>query len=151
MIFYKLDKEEVLEKKDLNYEFLSDCENVLEIDDNLVSFNPLGKILWDKYKRENFIFYTTDEVINDLHKMQNIKSILKNKFQLNYKNKTEQKNNHYVYDDGKNQNRIFYFEEDGKIYIYKVFENHDVYEKYLNKGNFNKESFKLNAKLFKIY
>ncbi|MCX7873432.1 MAG: hypothetical protein N2327_03235, partial [Caldimicrobium sp.] len=47
------------------------------------------------------------------------------------KEKTEIKNDHYVYDAGDNQLRIFFREKDEKIWIYKVFNNHDEYEKYL--------------------
>ncbi|MCX7845571.1 MAG: hypothetical protein N2312_03060, partial [Dictyoglomaceae bacterium] len=35
------------------------------------------------------------------------------------------------YDAGNNQLRIFYRELENKIYIYKVFNKHDEYEKYL--------------------
>ena len=46
--------------------------------------------------------------------------------------KTEKKNGHYVYDDGNNQRRVFYREIDGKIYVYKVFNNKGKYERFLN-------------------
>ena len=137
--FYKIDSEEIVAKDTLSYQFLKDYENILDIEGDLVSLNPLGKILWDKYRKENFIFYATDEVWQEIQKLKNIQNILKTKFLSTYTNKTEQKNNHFVYDDGNNPNRIFYFEEDNKFYIYKVFENHEKYEEYLNKNSFSKD------------
>jgi putative CRISPR-associated protein (TIGR02619 family) len=147
--FYELDKNEILNREDLEYEFIKQYKNLLEIEEELVSFNALGKILWDNYKRENLIFHTTDNVFKEISRLPNIKNILKSKFQFNYQEKTEQKNSHYVYDDGNNPYRIFYFIEDKHFYIYKVFENHDTYEKYIN-TSFDKKSFKREIELFKI-
>ena len=151
--FYKIDSEGIVAKDTLNYQFLKEYENLLDIEDDLVSLNPLGKILWDRYRKENFIFYTTDEVWQEIKKLKNIQNILKIKFSSTYTNKTEQKNNHFVYDDGNNPNRIFYFEEDKKFYIYKVFENHDRYEEYLNKNSFSnniKQQFIANSEIYKL-
>ena len=151
--FYQIETEDVLAKDTLSYQFIKDYENLLDIEGDLVSLNPLGKILWDRYKKENFIFYTTYEVWQEIQKLKNIQNILKTKFSLNYTNKTEQKNNHFVYDDGNNPNRIFYFEVDKKFYIYKVFENHDRYEEYLNKNSFSKDfkqQFATNSQIYKL-
>jgi hypothetical protein len=149
-IFYTIEKEDVIEKSKLKPSFLKNYENLLEIEDDFVSFNPLGKILWDKYNIENFIFYSTNDIFKEIEKQKNICAILKEKFRFNYEDKTEQKNNHFVYDDGNNPNRIFYFSENGHFYIYKTFENHDKYEKYLNSKEMSKEEFMKNATLFKI-
>jgi len=147
--FYKLEQSDILDKSYLGFDFIQKYENILEVEDGLVSFNALGKILWDRYRRENFIFYTTSRVFKDIERFKNVKNILKSKFQFNYRAKTEQKNGHYVYDDGNNPYRVFYFEEDGNIYIYNVFENHDSYEKYINQL-FDREEFKREAKLFRV-
>ena len=91
--------------------------------------------------------------MQEIQKLKNIQNILKTKLSSNYTNKTEQKNNHFVYDDGNNQNRIFYFEVDKKFYIYKVFENHDRYEEYLNKNSFSKDfkqQFATNSQIYKL-
>jgi putative CRISPR-associated protein (TIGR02619 family) len=149
--FYKIEREGIIEKDKLDFKFLKETESLLEIEEDMVTFNPLGKILWDKYKRENFMFFTTEDIFNEINKQKNIKNILKTKFQLNYNNKSEIKNGHYVYDDGNNTYRIFYFIDGKDFYIYKTFENHDKYEKYLNeRNNFNKDEFKKNAKIYKI-
>ena len=151
--FYKVDIEEIVAKDTLNFKFLKEYENLLDIADDIVSLNPLGKILWDRYKKDLFIFYTTDEVWQEIHKLKNIQNILKTKFLLTYQNKTEMKNGHRVYDDGNNPNRIFYFEENKHIYIYKAFEDHDKYEEFLNKHAYMQE-FKTDyiqkSHLFKI-
>jgi len=147
--FYKISND-LINKDNLSYEFIKEASNLIEIEDNYVYINALGKILWDKYKNEHLIFYTTDDIYEEILKQKNIKKILKEKFLDTYKNKTEIKNSHYVYDDGNNPYRIFYFEENGSIYIYKTFEDHDKYEKYINSIFFDKDKFKKEAKLFKI-
>ena len=152
-IFYKIDIEEIVAKDTLIFKFLKEYENLLDIADDIVSLNPLGKILWDRYKKDHFIFYTTDEVWQEIQKLKNIQSILKTKFLSTYQNKTEMKNSHKVYDDGNNPNRIFYFDQKNSIYIYKVFEDHDKYEKYLNKIQFNekiKDDIVSNSLILKI-
>jgi len=148
--FYELDdREEIVQKQKFEFDFLKMYESILEIEDEMVTFNALGKILWDKYKIDNFIFFSTKDVIKEIKQQPNISQILKNKFQSNYQDKTEQKNNHYVYDDGNNPYRIFYFENDGVMYIYKTFENHDKYEKYID-TSFDKSNFITEATLEKI-
>lgn len=151
--FYLLDSENTLQKDRLGREFLKQYENLLEIIDDMVSFNPLGQILWNRYKKDNFIFFTTDEIEKKIKNLKNVEDILKRKFIENFDAKTEEKNGHKVYDDGNNQNRIFYFKDDNHFYIYEVFENHDRYERYLNSNRFDKKSkeeFKKSAKLCKI-
>ena len=57
------------------------------------------------------------------------------------------KNGHLVFDDGNNQNRIFYFEEDSNICIYKVFTDHSKYESYLNSSSqLDKDKIKKESK-----
>ncbi len=146
--FYYLDNE-MVEVEKVGDDFINKYENLLEVDDGLVFLNALGKILWDRYKRENFIFYTTPAIYKEILKQPNILNILKNKFQFNYQNKTEQKNGHYVYDDGNNPYRIFYFKNNEDFYIYKTFENHDIYEKYIQTA-FDKENFIKSFNLYKI-
>ncbi|SMC09198.1 hypothetical protein [Nitratiruptor tergarcus] len=150
--FCIIDANLLLNKSELNYQYLKKCKNLLEIEEDIVALNPLGKILWDKYKRENFIFYTTDDIYNEIKKQPHIIDILKNKFQWNYQNKTELKNGHYVYDNGDNPYRIFYFVNDNNFYIYKTFEDHDKYIKYLNeeKKRIIKDEFLKQVELFKI-
>jgi putative CRISPR-associated protein (TIGR02619 family) len=148
-----------LSKEDLKRDFLNECSNLSEETkiDNItyVTLGPIGEILWRKYKSRFFIFYAPEEVYDEIQKQDNIMCILTSKFGNNEmrKNKTEIKNGHYVYDDGDNPYRIFYFEHEGKIYIYKTFEKHKEYENYLNQTgideNFRKQIIE-KSKIYKI-
>ena len=142
--FEKLTKEEVVEKSSLSYQFLTEMESLFEVDDTLVSLNPLGAILWQRYRDKFFVFYAPKEILDEIEKQSDIKRILESKFwQETRESKTEKKNGHLVYDDGKNVNRIFYFTDDKSIYIYKTFDSgHDEYEKYINNSKVDKEKIK---------
>ncbi|MCL0062572.1 hypothetical protein M1N11_00090 [Peptococcaceae bacterium] len=80
---------------------------------------------------------------------KNYRRILQTKFHFKEQreSKSEMKNGHLVFDDGNNQNRIFYFEEDSNIYIYKVFTDHSKYESYLNSSSqLDKDKIKKESK-----
>jgi putative CRISPR-associated protein (TIGR02619 family) len=148
-----------ISKEDLKRDFLNECSNLYEETkiDNItyVTLGPIGEILWRKYKNRFFIFYAPKEVYDEIQRQNNIMRILTSKFCdiEKRKSKTEIKNGHYVYDDGDNPYRIFYFEHEGKIYIYKTFENHKEYENYLNQTEID-ESFRKQiiekSKIYKI-
>ncbi len=55
--FRKLEKEQIQELKDIKYEDIEDIKSLLEIVDNLYSFNPLGMTLWKRYKQNFELFY----------------------------------------------------------------------------------------------
>ena len=128
---------------EIDNDFRTKCDSFIkrvEIDGNeYVELNLLGQILWKNYKSKFFVFYAPEDIYKEIENQENIKRIIKEKLSIMEmrKSKTEQKNNHFVYDDGNNQYRIFYFEDNGKIYIYKTFEDHNEYERYLNKTSFN--------------
>jgi len=156
--FEKLD-DNLMEEREFKYEFLEDCKSLFDVtyerNQKYFFLNPLGIILWNKFRSRYFIFHMAEDIYSELEKHPNIKRILSEKF---YRweirqNKTEIKNGHYVYDDGDNPHRIFYFEENNKIYIYKTFENHSEYEKYLN-SHVNFEELKIEliqkSKLYKL-
>jgi len=140
-----------------NYNFLKECNNLYEETkiDNItyVTLGPIGEILWRKYKSRFFIFYAPEEGYDEIQRQDNIIRILTSKFGNNEirKNKTEIKNGHYVYDDGNNPYRIFYFEHEGKIYIYKTFEKHKEYEAYLTQTKINDTFRNQIIKKSKIY
>lgn len=102
-------------------------------EDTFAELNPIGKIIFEKYKTLYFVFYVTKEVEEEIHKDKNLNRLFKEKFWKKEirESKTEIKNGHHVYDDGNNQLRVFYREKDGMIYVYEVFNNHDKYESYL--------------------
>lgn len=158
--FEMLYQGKILKKNEIPYCFLKESSPLLEevkINNHwFVSLNPLGEILYQKYQNQFFIFYTTEKVYKDIERQKGIQYILKNKFwNINKRNnKTENKNGHRVYDDGRNPFRIFYFEDEGKIYIYKTFEEHESdYEDYLRNQKFSEEfkkQFIENAKPYKV-
>jgi len=156
--FEKIAHPESILRSDLNDNFIKTCTSLLteeKIDNKLyVSLNPLGEILWRKYKSRFFIFYAPEEVSMEIKKQGNIRRILNDKFRKDdvRRKKTENKNGHCVYDDGDNPYRIFYFEMGKKIYIYKTFENHKEYEDYLKQVEFNsglKDRIMRNSKIHK--
>jgi len=156
--FDKMAHPNFLSKAELPHNALNECYDLLEETklNNItyVSLNPIGEILWKKYKGKFFIFYAPEEVYNEIQQQNNIRRILTEKFWKKdvRQNKTKNKNGHYVYDDGDNPYRIFYFEENNEIYIYKTFKNHDEYERYLKMtidDNF-KEKIKQQSRIYKM-
>jgi len=156
--FDKIANPNFISKRELPHDFLSDCSNLLEeikIDNvNYVALGPVGEMLWRKYKSKFFIFYAPEEVYEKIQGQSQVKRILINKFYKSdeRQNKTEIKNEHYVYDDGNNPYRIFYFEKEEKIYIYKTFDKHSEYEDYLRKVKIDenfKEQIRNQSKVYK--
>jgi len=156
--FERLNSENTLEKNEISSNFLKECYSLLEevrINNHwCISLNTLGKILYKKYKSQFFIFYSTKEAYENIEKQRGIKEILVNKF-WNFKireSKTENKNGHIVYDDGNNPFRIFYFEDNGKIYIYQTFEDKEKYLRSLEKpfSKYLKDQFIEKAKPYRI-
>ena len=157
-IFEKIEHPKSLLKNEVDEQFLGECITIIneeEIDNQFyISLSPIGEIFWRKYKEKYFIFYAPENVYREIETQKNIKQILTQKFWRNEqrKNKTEIKNGHQVYDDGNNPYRIFYFEEDNEIYIYKTFENHNEYERYLEKTKIDddfKKKIKEQSKIYK--
>ncbi len=96
--------------------------------------NSLGSALWNKYKARFFTFLAPDDVWQEIQTQQDILRILQNKFhdEAARENKTETKQVHRVFDDGKNNNRIYYFTHDGNVYIYKTFESESAAKKFID-------------------
>ena len=122
--------------KNKHYSRIEKIAGFIETDEDIAFLSPMGRIFLSKYEQKYFTFYAPDEVWTEIKQKEDIKRIIKTKFCFKEQrdSQSELKNQHLVFDDGKNKNRIFYFEENGKIYIYKVFTNHDEYERYLNRN-----------------
>ena len=152
--FRKIETGEVVEKNNLKNDFLVECSSCLTEAEDYIELNALGKILWNNYSKSFFLFYSTDDIFNEIEKQPDITRILKGKFKefITTKNKTEKKQDHLVYDDGNNNNRIYYFEDSGKIFIYKTFESEEKAKAYISTAF--KENGKMNftnkSKEFKI-
>ncbi|WP_197051432.1 putative CRISPR-associated protein [Caloranaerobacter azorensis] len=134
-----------------NEEFVAYSElegkGLVEWDGKYAFLSPIGQIFFNRYRDRYFTFYCTKEIWEQIHKEEDILRIIKTKFysEENRESKTEDKGNGHkkVYDDGNNCNRIFYFVENGNIYIYKVFSrDHDKYEQYIRTVKFEDEKQK---------
>jgi putative CRISPR-associated protein (TIGR02619 family) len=126
--------EEFQKKQTLANNFLTTCDGFLEIVDDIVTLNPVGKILWWNCQQQYFILNTTDSIWAEIQKQEDIKRILESKLHNSEirLRKTERKQDHYVFDDGNNNNRIYYFEEMGRLYVYKTFQNEEQARLYIN-------------------
>ena len=139
--------------KNLYYEKIKQLEGFIEADVDTAFLSPIGQIFLSKYEQKYFVFYAPEDVWTEIEQKEDIKRTIETKFcfEEQRKSQTESKNQHFVFDDGKNSNRIFYFEENNNIYIYKVFTNHDKYEKYLNTNRTpNIEKIKKESKIRKL-
>lgn len=143
--------------KKANYQSFSELEQrgIVEILGTDAFLSPIGRIFFENYKNQFFVFYCSDEVLEEIQVQNDIKRILTEKFsnEAIRKNKTETKQElqnlsakHTVYDDGDNNNRIYYFEEGGNIYIYKTFEDEEAARGFI-KTKFNKEKIIRNSNL----
>lgn len=136
--------------KNNDYEAYSLLEKrgFIEHIDNLALLSPIGKIFFDRFKKNHFLFFCPDDVWNEIQNQKDILRILKTKFSEKSlrRSKSEHKKDHFVFDDGANNNRIYYFEENGDLYIYKTFENEEKAKAYIeqsvDRNNIRKESKK---------
>lgn len=64
-------------------------KGLVEIADNLALLNSVGKIFYEKFKNNFFLFYAPDDVYSQIEKQPNIMRILKTKFR--YKNLRDSK------------------------------------------------------------
>lgn len=110
-----------------NYQLKQDLSSILEIEGNIVMLSSLGAVLWEKYKSRFFLFFCSDDVWKEIQNQNDILRIIAGKFtdKNHRQSKTERKQTHYVFDDGNNNNRIYYLEKDDSVYIYKTFENEE--------------------------
>ncbi|MEJ5305703.1 MAG: hypothetical protein WHV63_07125 [Ignavibacteria bacterium] len=134
-------KDKYIKENNLFDDFPSDLLYEIENDGtSLLSLDPLGLIYWRHYQSKFFTFYAPREVLEEIENQPNVKRILATKFHNDIirKNKTEQKGEHFVYDDGDNPNRIYYFESHRKIYIYKTFQSEELAKEFI-KRSFSKD------------
>ncbi len=128
--------EDYKEAKQRNYEVFSELESkgIVEIMDNWAFLSPIGTIFFESFKSQHCFFYCPNDVWEEIQVQKDIKRILKEKFfNENIRNsKTEIKQNHKVFDDGDNNNRIYYFEENSCLYIYKTFEDEEAAQKFIS-------------------
>ncbi len=118
-----------------DFQFQQDMKNLLEpAEGKSQMLTMLGYALWEKYKSRYFKFLCPDDVWKQISQQNNILRIIKTKFwNITLRDsKTESKQEHLVFDDGNNNNRIYYFLKDGLVYIYKTFENEKNAKAFIN-------------------
>lgn len=135
-----------------NFKFQQDLINILEPSEGSSQMlTMLGYALWEKFKSKYFLFYCPDDVWEEILEQKNILRIIKTKFWNDdaRKNKTEIKQKHLVFDDGNNNNRIYFFQSEQKVYIYKTFENEEKARDFIN-SDLKVENIILASRLRKI-
>lgn len=136
-----------------SHQFREECASCLEEEDNLLALSPLGELLWKKCQEKYFFFYAPDKVWEEIQTQPDILRIIREKLSvyIMHKKKTEKKaNEHLVYDDGSNPNRINYFIEKGSIYIYKTFQDEAAANKYNSKTPLHREQIIRLSQLRKV-
>ncbi len=125
-------------------DFLSDPEvqKLVFEEDGFLYLNDFCVILWEKFLSDHFVYFAPDDIEKEISTQPNIQRILSNKLcheDIRHGSSVEVKSSHrHVFDDGRNGNRIYFFEENGRVYIYKTFDsNHDAHIKYLERVVFD--------------
>ncbi|MCL6444403.1 MAG: hypothetical protein K6T83_13280 [Alicyclobacillus sp.] len=115
-----------------------DDMGLIESDADMSMLSAMGEILLARYHHLYSIVHVDKAVLRELRRLppsavDKLVRILADKFS-NYeirKNRTEMKNNHFVFDDGDNGNRIYFLESpQGIPVVYKVFTDHAEHEWY---------------------
>ncbi len=136
-----------------NEEFYSKYSFLIWEEEHFAELNPIGKIIFEKYKEKCFVYYITEDakkMIENSLELQNVFRKFTNK-QIR-KNKTEDKNGHFVFDDGNNPFRIYYREKNGIIYIYKAFFDHNEHDRYWKNTPYSNKIFEnMTFKLEKLF
>lgn len=102
----------------------------------LAGLSPIGSILWTRYRRKRAVYYAPQDVAETIQNQRHIQRILSRKFdalrQGAQSKKVKEESQHpTVFKDGNNPYRIYFFRDDGDVYIYQTFEDHDAHERYL--------------------
>lgn len=137
---------DLYEPSNFSPEFLSDQEvkKLILKEDGFLYLNDFCVILWEKFLNDHFVYFTPNEIQKEISIQPNIQRILSSKLcheEVRHGSSVEVKGSHrHVFDDGKNGNRVYFFELDSRVYIYKTFDsNHDAHIKYLNSVDFDEQ------------
>jgi putative CRISPR-associated protein (TIGR02619 family) len=109
------------------------------------TLSPIGMILYEQYLNQFYSFFCPDNIWKDIQQRPNIKEVLDSEFYLReqraQRNKSEDTHK-TVYKKAGTEERIYYFENDRRLYIYKVFSvnEHDKHEEYIQKYPLTNES-----------
>lgn len=117
-------------------EFKKSTWPLLYEEEGFLRLNEFCQVLWHKFRHNHFIFYASDEIYSQITQQANIQRILSQKLwspHVRHGASVEVKGEHrHVYDDGKNGNRIYFFEDRSEVFIYKTFDtDHSGHVKFL--------------------
>jgi hypothetical protein len=131
-------------KQSKHWQFCQDAKSCLQFEPTgEVLLSSIGTMLWEKYKNQFFTFYCPDDVWAEIQEQDDIKRIIAVKFydEGQRNSKTEHKiygqkgkpkySEHLVFDDGNNNNRIYYFYDNPRVYVYKTFQNEEKAKDYI--------------------
>ena len=70
--FNILEKEDIVNSKQFDYQFRTDCASCLDIDGNDIALGPMGQILYKRLQSQRFVFYASDEVWKQIGEQKDI-------------------------------------------------------------------------------
>lgn len=128
---------DLLPPNDFSPEFRKAAATLLYEDDGFLQLNEFCRILWDKFVETHFVYYALPDVQNHIMAQTDLKNMLFSDFhkkELRAKNNVAEDSHLTVCKKFRNEQRIYYFEKDTVIYIYKAFGNgqHDDHKRYIN-------------------
>ncbi|WP_263835155.1 hypothetical protein [Salinibacter sp.] len=127
--------------------FARRARELVEVAGNVALLSPLGELFWGYYTDQYVFFYAPDETHERIQGQPNVRRILQTKMkQLRGGSQIGPKGDHLAFDDGNNSNRIFLFEDEGRLYVYQTFDEeggYDDYDTYWRETSFTKRDRKL--------
>lgn len=134
--------DEIVNRNEISNSFFNDCFGCFEEIEEYLALNPVGKILWWNYKSEFFIFYSSDRIYNELLSKNRLLEYFTQSFSkeaLRFSNNVCEGTHKTVMKKFHDTLRIYWFSKNDEIYVYKIFEDHDAHEKFINSTQFTSD------------
>lgn len=115
-----LPKEAFAEDRD----FLEEADHLLYKEDGFIGINQYAYTLWRRFRQQLFTYYTVPEVQGTIEKNEAINEIFKNIFyskELRKVHTIAEDTHKMVFKKSTTENRIYYFYDSNKIFIYRIF------------------------------
>ncbi|ODM24792.1 hypothetical protein A7W90_00365 [Clostridium sp. Bc-iso-3] len=133
----EIDKIEKISEGFFDKKEYKDYEFIFERVDNVIDFTDAGTVLWKRFMQDKSIYYIPEDVWEQINKDEGILTFLKSKKEST---NVEPENSHKtVWKHCRNTERIYYFIDGKKTFIYKVFSDHNAHDKYIREVKFNDE------------
>jgi len=136
------DADEIVNRKEISDSFFNDCSGCFEAAGEDLVLNPVGKILWWNYRSEFFIFYSSERIYKELLSKNRLLDYFKQSFSqeaLRDSNNVCEGTHKTVMKKFHDTLRIYWFSKNNEIYVYKIFEDHDAHEKFINSTQFTSD------------